>query len=85
MKAAFQRPPRTPSSRPAESYRPNKADWLDGRWSGMGCAEDDARRGKTGVELDAAEGRSARRITTHPRRTSTPHKTVAGCSSAAAR
>ena len=33
------------------SYKPNKADWLDGRWSGLkpANAADDARRGKTGV------------------------------------
>jgi 2-oxoglutarate dehydrogenase E1 component len=37
----------------AQGYRPNKADWLDGRWSGMKPAAglDDARRGNTGVEL----------------------------------
>lgn len=36
-----------------QSYRPNKADWLDGRWAGLKPAvvglEDD-RRGRTGVE-----------------------------------
>lgn len=35
-----------------EDYKPNKADWLDGRWSAIGFAEDDARRGETGVDLD---------------------------------
>jgi 2-oxoglutarate dehydrogenase E1 component len=37
----------------AQSYRANKADWLDGRWSGFRRAEDadDPRRGKTGVDL----------------------------------
>ncbi len=37
-----------------QSYKPNKADWLDGRWSGMrpaGDTSDDARRGQTGVDL----------------------------------
>ena len=38
-----------------QSYKPNKADWLDGRWSGLKYAgnevTDDERRGKTGVEL----------------------------------
>ena len=35
-------------------YKPNKADWLDGRWSGMkpGGEADDPRRGDTGVALD---------------------------------
>jgi len=36
----------------SDSYKPNKADWLDGRWSGIGFAEDEARRGRTGVEID---------------------------------
>ncbi|PLX37919.1 MAG: 2-oxoglutarate dehydrogenase E1 component [Hyphomicrobiales bacterium] len=37
-----------------QAYRPNKADWLDGRWVGMRQAGsyDDPRRGRTGVELD---------------------------------
>jgi 2-oxoglutarate dehydrogenase E1 component len=36
----------------AESYRVNKADWLDGRWAGLQAARDhdDPRRGMTGVE-----------------------------------
>jgi len=36
----------------AESYKPNSADWLDGKWSGIGFAEEGARRGQTGVELE---------------------------------
>src|ERR1700733_4048842 len=37
----------------AQSYRANKADWLDGRWSGFKTAEsaEDPRRGHTGVEI----------------------------------
>ncbi len=39
----------------AQSFRPNKADWLDGRWSDIAVARDgprpDARRGSTGVEI----------------------------------
>ncbi|WP_315728059.1 MULTISPECIES: 2-oxoglutarate dehydrogenase E1 component [unclassified Bradyrhizobium] len=36
------------------SYRPNKADWLDGKWAGLKSAdqEEEARRGVTGVEMD---------------------------------
>ena len=35
------------------AYKPNKADWLDGRWSGLRPAcEDDDRRGETGVAAD---------------------------------
>ncbi len=36
----------------AESFKPNKADWLDGRWSGVGLADGDERRGNTGVPLE---------------------------------
>ncbi|MEC9368841.1 MAG: 2-oxoglutarate dehydrogenase E1 component [Pseudomonadota bacterium] len=36
----------------SKSYKPNKADWLDGKWSGISLAEEGARRGKTGVEID---------------------------------
>ncbi|HEX8827359.1 MAG TPA: 2-oxoglutarate dehydrogenase E1 component, partial [Xanthobacteraceae bacterium] len=37
----------------ALGYRANKADWLDGRWSGFKAAgdSDDPRRGKTGVAI----------------------------------
>jgi 2-oxoglutarate dehydrogenase E1 component len=36
-----------------QSYRPNKADWLDGAWSGLRTADnqDEQRRGKTSVPL----------------------------------
>ncbi len=38
----------------AQSYRANKADWLDGRWSGFKRAEtdDEPRRGHTGVAIE---------------------------------
>jgi 2-oxoglutarate dehydrogenase E1 component len=37
----------------SQSYKANKADWLDGRWSGFKVADisDDPRRGVTGVEI----------------------------------
>ncbi len=35
-----------------DSYKPNKADWLDGKWSTMGHAEEGARRGQTGVDMN---------------------------------
>jgi 2-oxoglutarate dehydrogenase E1 component len=37
----------------AQSYRANKADWLDGRWSGFKMAgdTDEPRRGRTGVDI----------------------------------
>ncbi|MBC7280850.1 2-oxoglutarate dehydrogenase E1 component [Hoeflea sp.] len=36
-----------------QSYKPNKADWLDGQWSGLRTADnhDEQRRGKTAVPL----------------------------------
>ena len=37
----------------AKSYRPNKADWLEGKWSGMRRAGGGARRGKTSVKRSA--------------------------------
>ena len=35
-------------------YKPNKADWLDGKWAGFKSAEvgEDPRRGNTGVAID---------------------------------
>src|SRR5215831_6200004 len=37
----------------SQSYKSNKADWLDGRWAGFKAADtsDDPRRGNTGVDL----------------------------------
>ena len=46
-----------------QSYKPNKADWLDGRWAGLVSAEglsEDARRGQTGVDLKKLEQIGAR-------------------------
>ncbi|MCC5997296.1 MAG: 2-oxoglutarate dehydrogenase E1 component [Oceanicaulis sp.] len=36
-----------------KAYKANKADWLDGVWSGLGLPEEDDRRGSTAVEMDA--------------------------------
>ena len=36
----------------AEAFKPNKADWLDGQWSGFVQPVDDDRRGDTAVDLD---------------------------------
>src|SRR5215472_1120316 len=36
----------------AKSYRPNKADWLEGAWTGLEVASGDDRRGSTAVPLD---------------------------------
>jgi 2-oxoglutarate dehydrogenase E1 component len=51
----------------AQNYRANKADWLDGRWTGFKRADnaDDPRRGKTGVELGTLK-ETGEKITTLP-------------------
>src|SRR5262249_51597685 len=51
----------------AQGYRANKADWLDGRWSGFKAAGDaeDPRRGKTGVEIATLQS-IGEKITTLP-------------------
>ena len=36
----------------AENFKPNKADWLDGQWSGFVQPLDDDRRGDTAVEVE---------------------------------
>ena len=48
-------------------YRPNKADWLEGSWSGMSTAPMGARRGETGVDLDILRsiGRSMTTVPSH--------------------
>jgi 2-oxoglutarate dehydrogenase E1 component len=58
----------------AEGYKPNKADWLDGRWSGMGQEADEARRGNTGVAADVLK-EVGRRLTTIPHDFNA-HKTI---------
>jgi 2-oxoglutarate dehydrogenase E1 component len=52
MKAAF-RAKLEGEFETAQGYRPNKADWLDGRWSGLKAVRedlDDPRRGRTGID-----------------------------------
>ena len=58
----------------SESYRPNRADWLDGKWSGIGHAEEGPRRGETGVDLDLLKEVGSK-ITSFPKNF-TPHKTI---------
>jgi 2-oxoglutarate dehydrogenase E1 component len=50
-----------------QGYKPNKADWLDGRWSGMKAARDadDPRRGNTGVDVGLLR-EIGKKITTVP-------------------
>src|SRR3954453_20705394 len=52
----------------AQGYKPNKADWHDGRWSGLKAARedaDDARRGQTGLPAEALKD-LGRHISTVP-------------------
>ncbi|MBO0732959.1 MAG: 2-oxoglutarate dehydrogenase E1 component [Methylocapsa sp.] len=51
----------------SQSFKPNKADWLDGRWAGLrpAGAGEDARRGRTGVDR-VRLGEIGRRLTTLP-------------------
>ncbi len=58
----------------SESYKPNKADWLDGRWSQIGNDDDEARRGNTGVAVDVLKD-VGRRLTTVPNDFNA-HKTI---------
>jgi 2-oxoglutarate dehydrogenase E1 component len=52
----------------AQSYRANKADWLDGRWTGFKSAgeADEPRRGHTGLEI-AKLKEIGEKITTLPK------------------
>jgi 2-oxoglutarate dehydrogenase E1 component len=58
------------------NYRPNKADWLDGAWSGLKSAEtgDAPRRGNTGVAVDGLKA-IGKKLTEIPEGF-TLHKTV---------
>ena len=47
------------------NYLPNKADWLEGSWSGIVAAHGDDRRGETAVEIDMLR-RIGGRMTTPP-------------------
>jgi 2-oxoglutarate dehydrogenase E1 component len=51
----------------SQSYRSNKADWLDGRWAGFKVAEisDDPRRGNTGFAVENLK-EIGRKITAAP-------------------
>ena len=59
----------------ANAFKPNKADWLDGQWSGFVPPMDDDRRGDTAVDLDLLKKIGAR-ITSYPDGF-TAHKTLA--------
>ncbi len=58
----------------SEGFRPNKADWLDGRWAGIKQAEEGPRRGDTAVSMDRLKSIGAK-LTEVPQGF-TVHKTV---------
>ncbi len=60
----------------AQSYAPNKADWLDGRWADLEQADDETnpRRGETGVPIDRL--RELQRKMTKLPKGFIPHRTV---------
>lgn len=57
-----------------KDYKPNKADWLDGRWAGMETSEGAYQRGQTAVPLDNLKevGSALTRLPDN----FTPHRTV---------
>ncbi len=59
----------------SRSYRPNKADWLDGRWSGFETSEGEYQRGQTAVpkETLCEVGEALTRLPEN----FVPHRTVA--------
>ena len=73
MKAAFQAHLNA-EFEAGKDYRPNKADWLDGRWSGMGRREGRYQRGKTAVEM--ARLKKVGAALTRLPESFHPHKTV---------
>ncbi|MEM8920703.1 MAG: 2-oxoglutarate dehydrogenase E1 component, partial [Pseudomonadota bacterium] len=57
-----------------KTYKADKADWLDGEWSGLGLPEEDDRRGKTAVTAKTLKAIGAN-LTTLPNSIDA-HKTV---------
>lgn len=49
----------------SKSFKPNKADWLEGKWTGLEIASGDDRRGTTAVEIETLK-KIGRAITTVP-------------------
>ncbi|MEM9010542.1 MAG: 2-oxoglutarate dehydrogenase E1 component [Pseudomonadota bacterium] len=74
MKAAFQAHLNA-EFEAGKEYRPNKADWLDGRWSGLGRNEGEYQRGETAVDIERLKdvGQALTRLPDDYK----PHRTVA--------
>jgi 2-oxoglutarate dehydrogenase E1 component len=59
----------------ARGFRSNKADWLDGQWSGFVPPVDDDRRGDTAMEIETLR-RIGKTVTSYPAKFKA-HKTLA--------
>ncbi len=57
-----------------KTYHADKADWLDGKWSGLGLPENDERRGDTEVSMERLKEIGGK-ITSIPENAQ-PHKTL---------
>jgi 2-oxoglutarate dehydrogenase E1 component len=58
----------------AEGFKANKADWLEGKWSGLSAATGEDRRGTTAVDMDVLNRIGARLVDIPPNWNM--HKTV---------
>jgi len=58
----------------AKDYKPNKADWLDGRWSGLSKSGEEYQRGQTAVPMETLRrvGAALTRLPTEFK----PHRTI---------
>lgn len=73
MKAAFQEKMNT-EFEAGKEFKPNKADWLDGKWSHLDAQNDDDQRGQTAIKKETFD-EVGRGLTTVPE--SYPlHKTI---------
>ena len=73
MKAAFQAR-LNEEFEAGKDYKPNKADWLDGRWSHLDREKDDYQRGETAIAKETFD-EIGKALTTAPEGFAT-HKTV---------
>ena len=73
MKASFQAK-MNDEFEAGRDYKPNKADWLDGRWSGLTKRPDNYERGKTSIKKDVFK-KISKVLTTVPNNFKI-HKTV---------
>ena len=58
----------------SDGYKPNKADWFDGKWAGLARPDTEDWRGETGVAIETLKD-VGRRVTTIPKDLNV-HKTI---------